>query len=108
MIVVGADSKLCTAMERLDEFGLASKFVAGAGRKALEGYAELLDATICDGRVDGEERHALECYRRRHGVTESDHVRMLAEIGWSEAEFLSGAKESKRTLLRKLFLGNIG
>jgi len=86
----GADEKLCKSMERIDEMGLASKISSGSGKKALDGYKEMLRLVIGDGRIEPEEKHALHRYRARHAVPDSEHARMLEELGWSMAEYEDG------------------
>jgi len=102
---VGSDPKLCEAMEKIDEVGLASKFVAGASSVALEGYKDILDGTLCDGVVHAKERHALNRYRTRHGIDDASHTRILAEIGWTEAEFSNGVRADYWGWLRRIGLG---
>merc|ERR1712217_923528 len=102
---VGSDPELCRAMEKIDEVGLACKFVAGAGNAALEGYKDILEATLCDGIIMPKERHALSRYRTRHGIDDATHTRILTEIGWSEAEFVQGVQSTRWELLRGIGLG---
>ncbi|CAK8998526.1 Putative phytanoyl-CoA dioxygenase (Phytanic acid oxidase) (Phytanoyl-CoA alpha-hydroxylase) (PhyH) [Durusdinium trenchii] len=52
---VGADESLCTAFQHVETMGLASKIVKGASRKALEGYKEILRATLSDNMIRPEE-----------------------------------------------------
>merc|ERR1712039_519734 len=103
--VVGSDPRFCDAMEKIDEMGLASKFVAGAGNAALEGYKDILDGSLCDGVVSPKERHALSRYRTRHGIDDATHSRILTEIGWTDAEFTDGIQAYRWGWLRRLGLG---
>eukprot|EP00931_Biecheleriopsis_adriatica_P118742 TRINITY_DN94070_c0_g1_i1.p1 TRINITY_DN94070_c0_g1~~TRINITY_DN94070_c0_g1_i1.p1 ORF type:complete len:448 (+),score=67.73 TRINITY_DN94070_c0_g1_i1:118-1461(+) len=103
---VGADEALCKAMEQIDEMGLASKISAGSGRKALEGYKELLSVVIADGRIDPEEKCALHRYRARHAVPDAEHFRILAELGWSQVEYELGILKTRydRSIFTKSLL----
>jgi len=92
---VGAEEKLCKAMEQADEMGLASKICAGSSRKALDGYLELLQYCASDGQFQPAEKHALHRYRARHAVPDAEHERMLGEIGWTKAEYEDGILNSK-------------
>ena len=117
---VGSDESLCKAMENMFQpqsnrhrcFGknreilvdtwrpclrctlsLAAKISQGARGKALEGYSELLSLVVRDGIVDPEERQALSHYRARHAVPDTEHWRMLDELGWTLEEFDQGSSE---------------
>jgi len=92
---VGAEEKLCQAMEQADEMGLASKICAGSSRKALDGYLELLQSCASDGQFQPAEKHALHRYRARHAIPEAEHERMLGELGWTKAEYEDGILNSK-------------
>jgi len=100
---VGSDEKLCSAMEQVDEMSLASKISAGSSRKALDGYKDLLELVILDGRIGPEEKHALHRYRTRHGVPDAAHFQMLSELGWSRAEFEDGILNSKWAAISSLW-----
>lgn len=118
---VGSDESLCKAMENMFQpqsnrhrcFGknreilvdtwrpclrctlsLAAKISQGARGKALEGYSELLSLVVRDGIVDPEERQALSHYRARHAVPDTEHWRMLDELGWTLEEFDQGVLKS--------------
>eukprot|EP00931_Biecheleriopsis_adriatica_P119196 TRINITY_DN94448_c0_g1_i1.p1 TRINITY_DN94448_c0_g1~~TRINITY_DN94448_c0_g1_i1.p1 ORF type:complete len:438 (+),score=75.96 TRINITY_DN94448_c0_g1_i1:63-1376(+) len=91
---VGSDEKLCNAMAHIDAMGLASKISSGASRLALEGYNDILRAAVADGRIEPEEKHALHRFRARHAVPDSEHVRMLQELGWTTEEFEDGIQDS--------------
>eukprot|EP00928_Gymnodinium_smaydae_P053075 TRINITY_DN37153_c0_g1_i1.p1 TRINITY_DN37153_c0_g1~~TRINITY_DN37153_c0_g1_i1.p1 ORF type:complete len:514 (+),score=72.95 TRINITY_DN37153_c0_g1_i1:53-1594(+) len=93
---VGADDKLCKSVENIDEMGLASKLSAGSSRKSLDGYRELLTLVVEDAQIHPLERHALQRYRARHAVPDEEHLRMLKELGWSEAEYNDGILIRKR------------
>lgn len=74
---------------------MASKISAGAKGKALEGYFELLSLVVRDEKIDPEERHALSRYRARHAVPDTEHWRMLDELGWTIEEYDHGFLQSK-------------
>jgi len=100
---IGAEPKLVAAMEQVDEMSLASKISAGSSRKALEGYKDLLELVIADGRLAPEEKHALHRYRTRHGIPEAEHFQMLSSLGWSRAEYDDGILNSKWAAVRALW-----
>merc|ERR1711870_22693 len=102
---VGADQRLCDAMEKIDEMGLASKLVAGATNAALEEYKDILDGTLSDGRLDDKERHALSRYRTRHGIDDAAHSTVLREVGWTDAEFADGVQANRWQWSRRLAWG---
>ncbi|CAK9101182.1 Blood vessel epicardial substance [Durusdinium trenchii] len=91
---VGSDESLCKAMENMCTLSLAAKISQGARGKALEGYSELLSLVVRDGIVDPEERQALSHYRARHAVPDTEHWRMLDELGWTLEEFDQGVLKS--------------
>jgi len=92
--VVGAEEKLCEAIERMDEMSLAYKVCAGAKERYSEGYRELLECVVADGRIDPAERHALNRYRVRHSIPAHVHTAMLLDLGWTEAEYHEGILNS--------------
>jgi len=92
---VGAEEKLCDAMKRVDEMSLASKVCAGAKDRCIEGYRELLECVLANGRIDPAEKHALNRYKVRHSVPPHVHLSMLNEFGWTEAEYHEGILNSK-------------
>lgn len=100
--MVGKDDDLAACMERIDEMGLTCQICAGARRMAVDGYNELLESAIYDGRIAPEERTSLERYRARYAIPEEDHNRMLEELGWTVEEFEYG---SRRRISRRRLLG---
>merc|ERR1712083_295117 len=98
--------KLCKSMAKIDDFGLASKMARGANRKAIDGYRDILDAVLCDGRVDPEERLALNRYRTRHGIPMAEHYRLLKECDWTDDEWEDGIKASTWSSLGKIWKTN--
>lgn len=92
--VVSQDDELLVAMERIDEMGLTCQLCAGARRMAVEGYQELLESAIWDGRISPEERVALARYRARYAIPEADHMELLQELGWSLEDFEAGTRRT--------------
>ncbi|CAK9042811.1 unnamed protein product [Durusdinium trenchii] len=101
---VGADESLCTAFQHVETMGLASKIVKGASRKALEGYKEILRATLSDNMIRPEEKMALDRYRARHGIPDGEHLQMLEGFGWSAEEFRCGMKTGFWSSLRQKWM----
>lgn len=57
-------------------------------------YAEVLQAALVDGNIDPSERHFLAQHRLRHKVSDEEHTLALAELGWTESDFLRGSPAS--------------
>jgi len=50
----------------------------------------MLQVAVTDGIVDPKERELLVAFGRRHGISEEDQCKILAELGWTIEEFRTG------------------
>ena len=56
------------------------------------GYKLLLLGICAEGSVTRKQRTAADEYRRLNGISEDDHRRTLAELGWTHSEWDKGTK----------------
>lgn len=55
-------------------------------------YKQLLIGAVMDDEVNDKARRMLYEFRETYQISEDDHVKMLAELQWTEEEFNSGYK----------------
>merc|ERR1711972_1124022 len=94
-VAVGTEEKLAEALQQVDAMGLASKISAGCGRKNLEGYKELLELALANGIFDPMEKKALHRFRARHRIPDTEHLRILKELGWTQEDYEDGMLNTK-------------
>eukprot|EP00746_Dinoflagellata_sp_MGD_P014569 gnl/MRDRNA2_/MRDRNA2_132012_c0_seq1.p1 gnl/MRDRNA2_/MRDRNA2_132012_c0~~gnl/MRDRNA2_/MRDRNA2_132012_c0_seq1.p1 ORF type:complete len:343 (-),score=73.78 gnl/MRDRNA2_/MRDRNA2_132012_c0_seq1:192-1220(-) len=45
-------------------------------------YRAMLEVAAIDGVIHANEKHLLESFRQRHGLSEEDHAKCVQELGW--------------------------
>eukprot|EP01062_Namystynia_karyoxenos_P066981 TRINITY_DN60898_c0_g1_i1.p1 TRINITY_DN60898_c0_g1~~TRINITY_DN60898_c0_g1_i1.p1 ORF type:complete len:633 (+),score=183.82 TRINITY_DN60898_c0_g1_i1:85-1899(+) len=59
----------------------------------LTRYAAMLEAVLVDDRVTQQERSMIHDFRTKHNIDPVQHRRHLERFGWTEEEWLQGAKK---------------
>jgi len=70
---------------------LISTLSKEASTKQLEKYQLLLSAVVSDGVVDEKEREFLDQHMEKLRVSEEEHFRLLADLGWTREDWERGS-----------------
>jgi len=65
------------------------------GESNKEWYKDLLQMSLADRSLSAEEEALLSKVRKKHKVTDEEHVQMLKEIGWTVDEYEACRESSK-------------
>lgn len=79
--------------ERLISADLNRKMLANSTLATSRSYKQMISGALLEGdKVSLKTRRFLEKYRTERGISESEHVALVEELGWTVAEFEKGRK----------------
>ncbi len=58
----------------------------------LQGYESILQITLGKNKISPDEKKLLRQYRKKHGISDADHVKLLKQFGWTEDEYEDGER----------------
>jgi hypothetical protein len=92
-LVIEAGEFISRMLDRETMSRVAGAITRRRSQAAPYRYKEVLQSALCEGVIHPSERHYLAQHRLRHKVSNAEHKLALAELGWTDADYLRGTAE---------------
>ena len=84
------DMSVGIVVERLLSSDLNNKMKNNWKEEPVSRYKQILSGAMIDGLITPNERQILKEFRQNHGITDSQHLKCLKRLSWTEEEFQRG------------------
>lgn len=94
--ILASSPRLTEAAARSQVSDLWGKLHKSLPESRRRAYDAMLEVCLIDEQVDKREAELLVDFRRRHNITDEEHIHFLAGHGWSVEEFERGRRWKTR------------
>lgn len=92
---ISANPRLHAMATRAEVDDLWGKLHRAPANLRRRSYQAMLEVAVSDGEISASERQLLDDFRRRHHISDAEHVKNLAELGWTAVQFAEGSQRNQ-------------